>query len=173
MLISSKVLSITGINDQRYWNYIPTNESRYYFAVLLAIHKYILCFCLFLHSNGVQLCVKLIWSINIFCYVYFSALKLFLVSFSIEYVVVCQYSWIDVWQIIWFFIVMCGTWRPSLDCFCCLDSCGHISLCFILSQASVLYFFQTPKLLGASTYVFILVYRTFCWGMVIISNFSA
>ncbi|GKB23444.1 F-box protein PP2-A13-like protein [Tanacetum coccineum] len=25
--IGSKALSITGIDDQRYWNYIPTNES--------------------------------------------------------------------------------------------------------------------------------------------------
>ncbi|XP_071717738.1 F-box protein PP2-A13-like [Rutidosis leptorrhynchoides] len=27
--ISSKALTITGIDDRRYWNYIPTNESRF------------------------------------------------------------------------------------------------------------------------------------------------
>ncbi|XP_071698108.1 F-box protein PP2-A13-like [Rutidosis leptorrhynchoides] len=27
--ISAKALSITGIDDRRYWNYIPTNESRF------------------------------------------------------------------------------------------------------------------------------------------------
>ncbi|KAJ0962081.1 hypothetical protein J5N97_029909 [Dioscorea zingiberensis] len=30
MLISSKALSITGINDRRYWNYIPSEESRFH-----------------------------------------------------------------------------------------------------------------------------------------------
>uniref|UniRef100_A0A1D1XXC0 F-box protein PP2-A13 n=1 Tax=Anthurium amnicola TaxID=1678845 RepID=A0A1D1XXC0_9ARAE len=29
MSISSKALSITGIDDRRYWNYIPTDESRF------------------------------------------------------------------------------------------------------------------------------------------------
>lgn len=28
MWISSKALSITGIGDRRYWNFIPTAESR-------------------------------------------------------------------------------------------------------------------------------------------------
>lgn len=30
MSISSKALLITGIDDRRYWNYIPTEESRYH-----------------------------------------------------------------------------------------------------------------------------------------------
>ncbi|KAF5457781.1 hypothetical protein F2P56_021861 [Juglans regia] len=30
MLISSKALRITGIDDRRYWNYLPTEESRFH-----------------------------------------------------------------------------------------------------------------------------------------------
>lgn len=33
MCISSKALAITGIDDRRYWNYIPTEESRYGFLL--------------------------------------------------------------------------------------------------------------------------------------------
>lgn len=29
MSISAKAMSITGIEDRRYWNWIPTEESRY------------------------------------------------------------------------------------------------------------------------------------------------
>jgi hypothetical protein len=29
MAISSRALSITGIDDRRYWNFIPNDESRY------------------------------------------------------------------------------------------------------------------------------------------------
>lgn len=30
MSISAKAMSITGIEDRRYWNWLPTEESRYY-----------------------------------------------------------------------------------------------------------------------------------------------
>ncbi|KAH0448712.1 hypothetical protein IEQ34_022512 [Dendrobium chrysotoxum] len=35
MSISSKVLLITGMDDRRYWNYIPTKESRFHFVAYL------------------------------------------------------------------------------------------------------------------------------------------
>ncbi|RWW23587.1 hypothetical protein BHE74_00045857 [Ensete ventricosum] len=35
MLISSKALLITGIDDRRYWNYIPTEESRFHTVAYL------------------------------------------------------------------------------------------------------------------------------------------
>ncbi|XP_072967046.1 F-box protein PP2-A13-like [Typha angustifolia] len=35
MLISSRALSITGIDDRRYWNYIPTEESRFHAVAYL------------------------------------------------------------------------------------------------------------------------------------------
>ncbi|XP_010940886.1 F-box protein PP2-A13 isoform X1 [Elaeis guineensis] len=35
MLISSKALSITGIDDRRYWNFIPTGESRFHTVAYL------------------------------------------------------------------------------------------------------------------------------------------
>ncbi|CAL9156178.1 unnamed protein product [Musa hybrid cultivar] len=35
MSISSKALLITGIDDRRYWNYIPTEESRFYTVAYL------------------------------------------------------------------------------------------------------------------------------------------
>lgn len=36
MSISAKAMSITGIEDRRYWNWIPTEESRFY--QLLTLH---------------------------------------------------------------------------------------------------------------------------------------
>ncbi|MQL99174.1 hypothetical protein Taro_031891 [Colocasia esculenta] len=35
MSISSKALSITGIDDRRYWNYVPTEESRFHTVAYL------------------------------------------------------------------------------------------------------------------------------------------
>jgi hypothetical protein len=36
LTIYSRALSITGIDDRRYWNYIPNDESRYF-------HQCIIC----------------------------------------------------------------------------------------------------------------------------------
>lgn len=30
MAVSARGMAITGIEDRRYWNWIPTNESRYH-----------------------------------------------------------------------------------------------------------------------------------------------
>lgn len=35
MSISSKALSITGIDDRRYWNFVPTDESRFHAVAYL------------------------------------------------------------------------------------------------------------------------------------------
>ena len=39
MAISARGMAITGIEDRRYWNWIPTNESRYHtkFIALLGL----------------------------------------------------------------------------------------------------------------------------------------
>jgi len=38
MSISSRALSITGIDDRRYWNFIPNDESRcFYLLVVMKI----------------------------------------------------------------------------------------------------------------------------------------
>lgn len=37
MSISARALSITGIEDRRYWNWIPTEESRFEFSKLIAV----------------------------------------------------------------------------------------------------------------------------------------
>lgn len=42
LAISSKRMTITGIDDRRYWNHIPTNESRcvyYYYYILFYFLK--------------------------------------------------------------------------------------------------------------------------------------
>jgi len=38
MAISARGMSITGIEDRRYWNWIPTEESRYYTLTLLDLN---------------------------------------------------------------------------------------------------------------------------------------
>lgn len=43
MSISSKAMAITGIEDRRYWNWMPTEESRLDFNNLsLVLHSFIL-----------------------------------------------------------------------------------------------------------------------------------
>lgn len=37
MSISSRALSITGIDDRRYWNFIPSDESRYFNLLAIKI----------------------------------------------------------------------------------------------------------------------------------------
>lgn len=48
MSISAKAMTITGIEDRRYWNWIPTEESRYkslvYFLLLCSVHVIITVF---------------------------------------------------------------------------------------------------------------------------------
>lgn len=37
MSISARALSITGIEDRRYWNWIPTEESRFEILKLISV----------------------------------------------------------------------------------------------------------------------------------------
>lgn len=38
MSISAKALSITGIDDRRYWTWVPTEESRLLFSLILSFY---------------------------------------------------------------------------------------------------------------------------------------
>lgn len=51
MSISSKALMITGIDDRRYWNYIPTEESRCIFLFFSSIIIFLNSHELFLYSQ--------------------------------------------------------------------------------------------------------------------------
>jgi len=37
MSISSRALLITGIDDRRYWNFIPNDESRCFYLLIMKI----------------------------------------------------------------------------------------------------------------------------------------
>jgi hypothetical protein len=38
MSISSKAMTITGIDDRRYWSHLATEESRYFFSLRMLFY---------------------------------------------------------------------------------------------------------------------------------------